>query len=290
MKVAVTGSTGFTGKHLVRELARRGHSVSALLRPSSDISSVKALLSSSHVCDLTDPASMTAALDGVDALINVVTLGTGLGPPIVRAAEAAGIPRVIFTSTTGIYTTLNPASKGVRLAAERIIDESALAYSILRPTMIYGTPGDRNMWRLITWINRTSVVPLIGDGQHKQQPVHVEDLAWALCQAAESPSTARRAYNISGGSILTFRDVIDTIADGLQRRIWKLRLPLGPIHGVVRTLERMGIRSPVKSEQLLRLNEDKVFPHLEASRDFEYKPRSFTEGIRSEIGFLTNRD
>lgn len=286
MKIAVTGASGFTGSHLVRELSERGHAVSALVRPSSDLGAIRKHLAETRVCDLSDGDSIAAAIEGCDSMINVVTLGTGLASPLVDAARRAGIRRVVFTSTTGIFTTLNPASKEIRLEAERTIQESSLAYTIIRPTMIYGTPRDRNMWRLITWINRSRFVPVAGAGEHKQQPVHVEDLAWALAEAAEKNTTERKSYNISGGSVLTFNEVVDTIAHHLGRRVWKVRLPLRPMYSSVHAIERLGFRAPIKSEQLLRLNEDKAFPHIEATHDFGYNPRPFYEGARTEVGYL----
>lgn len=286
MRIAVTGATGFTGTHLVRELSARGHDIRALIRPSSDVSAVRERISESVACDLSDESSVAQALDGIECLINVVSLGTGLADPLVRAAQVAQVPRTVFTSTTGIFTTLNPASKQIRLNAEKTIEDSSSSWTILRPTMIYGTPGDRNMWRLIRSIRRIPVVPVVGSGEHTQQPVHVGDLAWALAEAAESSVARGKAYNVSGGTVLTFKEVLDTIAKHLGKRIYKVRLPLGPMHAIVSTSERWRLRLPVKSEQLLRLNEDKSFSHELATADLGYAPRSFDEGIRSEIQFL----
>lgn len=289
MKVAVTGATGFTGRHLVKELASRGHDIRALVRPSSDVSPIREVISASIACDLSDTESVARALEGADCVISVMSLGTGLADPLLESMHLAGISRGVFTSTTGIFTTLNPASKQIRLNAESSIEASGLTWTILRPTMIYGTPGDRNMWRLISWIRRMPFVPVVGSGEHTQQPVHVEDLAWVLAEAAESGASAGKSYNISGGSVLTFREVVDTIAHHLGKRVLKLHLPLGPMHAAVRGAERTGLRLPVKSEQLLRLNEDKSFSHAPAAEDLGYAPRSFDEGIRSEVRFLTER-
>jgi nucleoside-diphosphate-sugar epimerase len=286
MRVAVTGASGFTGTHLVRELVRRGHTVRALVRGSSDLSEIEAYVEKSMVCDLASADSIAAALEGAEALINVVTLGTGLAPSLIEAAEQTGVRRCVFTSTTGIFTTLNPASKAIRLDAERAIEGSALDYTILRPTMIYGTPRDRNMWRLIRWLHRWPMVPVAGAGTHKQQPVHVDDLAWALSEVLTAPPTIRKAYNVSGGSVITFNEVVDTIAKHLGKRIGKVRVPLRPVYASIRAVEKLGIGAPVKSEQLLRLNEDKAFPHDDAGRDFGYAPRTFDQGIGSEVTFL----
>ena len=87
---------------------------------------------------------------------------------------------------------------------------SSLNYTILRPTMIYGTSRDRKMCRLIRYLARWSVLPVIGIGEHLQQPVYVADVAAAVLQAIESAATIGRAYNLSGGTVLTFNKVVDT--------------------------------------------------------------------------------
>ena len=66
---------------------------------------------------------------------------------------------------------------------------------IVRPTMIYGTPGDRNMIRLVEWINRWPVLPVFGDSRSLQQPVHVKDVAWAGVKCLVTPATIHRQFN-----------------------------------------------------------------------------------------------
>ena len=179
MRVLVTGATGFTGPYVVREFLNRGASVRCFVRPSSETSALP--LDSIEVAqgDLGDTVSLTAALSGVDVLANIASLGFGHAPSIIGAARAAGVARAIFISTTAIFTSLNAGSKSVRVAAEAAIAESGLAYTILRPTMIYGSPRDRNMWSLVQFLRKWPVVPIVGSGQYLQQPVFVADVAAA---------------------------------------------------------------------------------------------------------------
>ncbi|HMV30162.1 MAG TPA: NAD(P)H-binding protein, partial [Anaerolineales bacterium] len=148
MKVLVTGGTGFTGSRLIPLLLKNGIQVRALVRPTSNRSPLSVLTVEWVTGDLADAESFTAALRGVDALVNIASLGFGHAESIVRAAKEAGVKRGLFISTTAIFTQLNAGSKSIRLAAEEAIQASGLEYTILRPTMIYGSPRDRNMWRL----------------------------------------------------------------------------------------------------------------------------------------------
>src|ERR1700716_3066834 len=98
--------------------------------------------------------------------------------------------------STAVNTSLNAPSKSIRLAAEATIRGSGLAYTILRPTMIFGSSRDRNICRLVRYLNRWPVIPIFGDGEHLQQPVYVADLASAICQSLESETAIGQTYNI----------------------------------------------------------------------------------------------
>jgi len=286
MKVLVTGGTGFTGSRVAPLLLQNGFEVRCLTRPSSDRAPLSTLTVEWVTGDLSDAESLTAALRGMDALVNIASLGFGHADSILGSMKEAGVKRGIFVSTTAIFTQLNAGSKSIRLAAEEAIHASGLDYTILRPTMIYGSNRDRNMWRLIRLLRITPVMPIFGDGESLQQPIFVDDVAQAVLLALKTNDTIGRSYNIAGKEPLTYNQVIDTVAAALGKRVWKLHLPYMPIVRLLQFTERIGLRLPIKAEQVLRLNEDKSFSYEEAKRDFGYRPRSFEEGIRSEISKL----
>ncbi|MFM8427836.1 MAG: NAD-dependent epimerase/dehydratase family protein [Chloroflexota bacterium] len=282
MKVLVTGATGFTGSRLVPLLLKNGFEVRVFVRPTSDRSPLSPLEVEWVTGDLANPESFTAALRGVDALINIASLGFGHAESILKSMKEAGVKRGLFISTTAIFTQLNAGSKSVRLAAEEAIRASGLDYTILRPTMIYGSKRDRNMWRLIRLLRITPIMPIFGDGESLQQPIFVDDVAGAVLLALQTDATIGKSYNIAGKAPLTYNQVIDTVASTLGKRVWKLHLPYMPIVRMLQFTERMRIRLPIKAEQVLRLNENKAFSYEEAQRDFGFNPRSFEEGIGLE--------
>ncbi len=283
MKVLVTGATGFTGSRLIPLLLQNGFQVRALTRPTSDRTPLSALKVEWVIGDLSDAQALTVALRDVDALVNIASLGFGHAYNIIASAKAAGVKRGIFISTTAIFTQLNAGSKSVRLAAEEAVQASGLDYTILRPTMIYGSPRDRNMWRLIRLLKVTPVMPIFGDGESLQQPIFVDDVAQAVLLALQNDAAIGKSYNIAGKVPLTYNQVIDTVALALRKRIWKLHIPYMPIVRALQFTEQMNIRLPIKAEQVLRLNEDKSFSYADAQRDFGFSPRSFEEGIGIEI-------
>ena len=289
MTVAVSGANGFTGRFVCLELQRRKIPFLAVLRPGSDASWMAARDIPVRYADLTESHQLAEQLRGCRALLNVASIGFGAAPAILDACHSAAVLRAVFVSTTAIFTQLNASSKTVRQAAEAAILASGLETTILRPTMIYGTPDDRNMIRLVQWINRWPVLPVFGNGRSLQQPVHVIDVAWAVVESLDSSATIHRQFNISGAKSLSFNNIIDLTSKALNRKVLRLHIPAWPVLFVLDVMEQLGSIMPIKAEQIRRLNEDKVFSHAEAHEVFGYRPISFQEGIFQEVRIFQER-
>lgn len=288
MRLLVTGGSGFTGRHFLRQAVAAGHDVVALARSDQAAQVVRVAGATPVAADLDDPASVDVAFaGGAECLVNIASLGFGHADVIVAAAEEAGIARAVFVSTTAVTTNLPAPSKRVRLAAEQTIHASGLDWTIMRPTMIYGAPGDRNLSRLLQLLRRTPIVPLPGGGARLQQPVHVEDLAAALLSAATSPAAVQQTYDIAGPEPLTFRDLVLEAGAAVGRRPRLVPVPLQPAVVLLRQYESLARQPKLKAEQLERLAEDKAFSIEPASRDLGYRPRSFRDGIRAEAAALS---
>jgi nucleoside-diphosphate-sugar epimerase len=281
--ILLTGATGFLGEFVLEELVQKGHEVTCFIRNTSNLDKIKQLNVNYVYGELDDYKSIREALKGKDALVNIASLGFGHAPNIVNACEELDVKRSIFVSTTGIFTKLNPDSKGIRLNAEKLIKESSLDYTIIRPTMIYGTPRDRNMWRLIKYLKRLPVLPILGSGTYLQQPVYVKDLASVIVSAYENTVSIKKAYNISGATALTYNDVVDITGKTLGKKVIKMHIPMKLSYSLLKMYENVSKNPKLKAEQVLRLNENKDFSYQEAKQDLGYNPLSFEEGIKLEI-------
>ena len=283
LRILVTGGSGFLGGYVLREAARRGHRTVALARSAAAAAAVTALGALPVTGDLDDADSLTNAFRAkrYDVLVNLASLGFGHAPTIVTEAEIAGIPRAVFVSTTAVTTTLAARTKRVRLAAEQRIRASRLEWTILRPTMIYGDPGDRNLSRLLPLLCRAPVLPVPGGG-HLQQPVHAADVADAVLAAAERPPAAGHTYDVAGPEPITFSELLRTSASVVASRTRFVPVPLSPIVAAARGYEWLSRNPRIRVEQLRRLAEDKAFAIDDAVRDLDYAPRPFADGIRAE--------
>ena len=281
--VLVSGANGFTGRFVCRELQRRKIPFIALLRPGRDAAWLSSQQIPVRFADLNNPIELAAALQGCRALLNVASIGFGAVPSILQACEAVGVSRAVFVSTTAIFTKLNAGSKAVRLAAEADIQASGLNWTILRPTMIYGTPADRNMIRLLQWLERWPLLPIFGTGRSLQQPVHVTDVAWAVVEVLDQTASYGRAFNISGAAPLTYNEVVQVAAGALGKQARLLHLPAALFIRILQFTERFGLKLPIKAEQIQRLNEHKAFDHQDAAEVFGFSPISFSQGIQQEV-------
>ena len=195
MRILVTGATGFTGKRVLPLLVGQGD-VRCFVRPSSNVQIIKQYGYRIDYGDLSDQPSLDRAMAGCEILVNIASLGFGHAPGIIKTAEESGIKRAVFISTTALFTQLNAKSKSVRREAEDRVKASKLDWTLLRPTMIYGAPEDRNMIRLIRFLDRYPIIPVFGTGDYLQQPVHVKDVAKSIAAVLLNNNTIHYEYNM----------------------------------------------------------------------------------------------
>jgi uncharacterized protein YbjT (DUF2867 family) len=288
MKLLVLGGSGFLGGYVLRAAAARGHQVLALAR-----SPQAARVVASHGAqpirgDLDEGRQLDEAFAAArgHALVCLASLGFGHAPGIVAAAEEAGVPRAVFVSTTAVTTALHPPTKQVRLTAEEQIRGSGLDWTILRPTMIYGAAGDRNLSRLLSLLHRAPVLPVPGTGGCLHQPVHVADVAGAVLAAVERTAAVGSRYNVAGPEPVAFAELLRTCARAVGSRTRLVPVSLGPLVTLARGYERLSRHPRIRAEQLLRLGEDKAFDIDDAVRDLGYAPRPFADGIGAEARAL----
>lgn len=282
-KIIVTGANGFTGRFVCQELIERNIPFSVILRPGTDYQWFKEQNILIFYADINSRSQLSEALIGSYTLINIASIGFGAAKTILAACKLSSVKRVIFISSTSLFTKLNAKSKKLRIEAENLIKKSDLNWTIFRPTMIYGSPDDRNMIKLIRWIDKRPLIPIFGKGNCLQQPIFVKDLAWAIVEVIDNKKTLKNIYNLSGKEPISFNQIINIISKNLKKKPIKIFLPYHFAARILSFVEFLGINFFIKSEQIMRLNEDKNFSHSKAEKTFGFRPKKFSDVISIEI-------
>ena len=281
MHYVISGTTSGTGERVITRLKEKvgAENISCLVRPTSNVAHLRALGLRCHVGDVTNAESLRALLDRDSVYIDMTH--PKHYHKSLQAVKSAGVERAFFVTTTGIYSKYNQFSDAYK-HNEELIRASGITYTILRPSMIYGSMRDKNMNRLIRFLARSPVFPLFGAGRSLMQPVFVDDLAGGIVRAIGDVGTENQEYNLAGPRGIAFRGIVDTIARALNRRVALLNIGLPLAAGIARVAQHAP-GFPITHEQVLRLLEDKVFDISKARKELDYQPRSFADGIGCEI-------
>lgn len=284
MKALLTGATGLLGGALLDLLLQEGHEVRCLVREGSrnvsrlDPSQVEVFRGNASSAD-----DLQRALAGADALLHVA--GIEHAPSVVEAVRAAGVSRLVIVGSTSAHSAYEFRS-GPKKEMEGVVRGSGLDWTIVRPTMIYGSERDKNVHRLLRFLDRFPVFPVFGPGTNLWQPVFHEDCARGVYEALVRPAAVGRSYDLPGADPLAYLDLVKTAAGSLGKEPRIVHLPIEPVRKALAAAEKLRLPLPVKSEQVLRLREDKAYPYDDARRDLDYAPRPFSEGIKLEVARL----
>jgi len=263
MLLALTGATGFIGQYLLQEMPKRGHRVRALLRRPT---SVPIQATSAVVGDLARPLNMSAALEGVDAVIHSAglvhatsgvpeddfrLLNTEATIGLARAARRAGVRRFVFLSsiraqcgpTAGTVLTESAEPKPTdaygrsKLAAARGLAELDLDWVALRPVLVYGPGVKGNMAQMMRFARSRFPLPL-ASLRARRSLLALENLLAAIETVLAAPGTLRRVFIAADPQALTVAEMIAALRAGLGRQPNVFPLPPGVLEILLRAVGR----------------------------------------------------
>lgn len=214
-------------------------------------------------------------------------------PRYVSGLARCGVSRLVALSSTSRYAKLTSTEASERALAQRWADaeeamistceQFSIAWTILRPTLIYGEGRDRNVSDIARIIRRFGLFPVIGAARGLRQPVHADEVALACLQVLETEQARRRDYNVSGGETLSYREMVERIYSSLGKKPRIVSMPPAVFRGVMRIgakLPRFRHWTPAMAD---RMNQDLVFDHSAASRDWGYAPGPFRPKFDSRL-------
>lgn len=289
MKLLITGANGHSGKLFLKNLSttnlKKYEEIHIIVRnddldrfiEESGLNIIK------HKGDLTDVQFLTEVTRNIDTILHIA--GIQMSQNLFEAAINNKVNWIIAVHTTGRYSQFKMASEEyINIEDNLLILRDEINITILRPTMIYGSSRDRNMYKLIKFIDKSPVFPIFGNGNNLMQPVTATDLAIAYQQVLDNAEVCKNQnYNLSGKYPIKYKELIKTVASKLDKNIILLPIPIKLSYYAVLVGNRILPKFPLNEEQVLRMKEDKDFTHLKAKRDFGYSPMSFDEGIESEV-------
>jgi NADH dehydrogenase len=292
MKIFIGGGTGFVGGHLCRELLSKGHQLRLLVhgRRGEENGGIEYVAG-----DVTAAADCAAGATGCDAVINLVGIireypARGVTFPrlhveatgnMLAAAQENGIRRYLQMSALGSRPGAVSGYHRSKYAAEELVSTSGLDYTIFRPSLIFG-PEDAFVNMLAGFIRNFSVVPVIGDGRYRLQPIAADDVARCFALSLEKTETIGKAYSICGPDRLNYLEIVDTVAKALGRSlVLKMKNPLVLMQFVTPLLEKFPFY-PVTSDQITMLLEESICDGSWQDT-FGFKPVGFEEGIRAYL-------
>lgn len=295
MKVLVTGAAGFLGSAVVRLAREQGHEVRALVRPSSDVSALDLAPDQIAVGDLSHPASLAAAAEGMQAVIHcaAATSETASDPRhfeavniegtrnLLAAAEQAGARRWIQISSMSAHESMPSHYGRTKFEADKLVRASSLDWTILQPSIIYG-PGERGLVaKTARMLRRLPVLPIIGPGTELIRPIHADDVALAALAALERPTSIKKTYMLGGADEVTLEQFMKLLAEraGLRRPV--VHIPIGLALFAARALGLIMKSPPVTADNVFGVKFVRRVKLCAAETDLDFKPRSLADGLRS---------
>jgi nucleoside-diphosphate-sugar epimerase len=252
------------------------------------------LANQSLVLDFTNPEAFRPGMAFENVIFcTPVWLGN---ERLFQHLKSLGMRRLVAFSSTSLFTKETSGNEAERGVVRQLLDGekstidfcrgNGVAWTILRPTLIYDEGQDENVSRIASTIRKLGFFPVCPPASGLRQPVHARDLAVAALKALRSKPAEGHAYNLAGGESLTYRAMVARIFDAMGRRPAIVALPEGAwrlMFGVLRGIQpHRDLKQNL--DMVLRMNRDLWFDSAQATRDFGYTPEPFKPNFTAASG------
>jgi NADH dehydrogenase len=297
--ITVFGGTGFLGRRLVLRLAAGGASLRVAVRHPDPAPSALRTAGLNQItlfsADVRNQASVAAAVAGADAAVNAVSAYVEKGgvsfaavhergaETVAREAAAAGVARLVLVSGIGADPKSGSPYIRARGRGELAVQQAFPGATIVRPGAMFG-PGDALFGTLADLARLLPVLPLIGGGRTRLQPVYVEDVAEAVARMFADPGTAGQTYELAGPGVYTMRELVKITLRLIGRRRLLVPVPFAVAMVQARLFERLP-SPPLTTSQVDLLRTDNVVSGaLPGFRELGIEPKGVEEVVPTYIG------
>jgi len=271
--VTVFGGSGFVGRHVVRALVKRGYRVrvavrrpdlAGFLQPLGTVGQIHAVQA-----NLRYPESVAAAVKGAAAVVNLVGIlqeggrqsfsgvQAGGARAVAQACAAAGITRLVQVSAIGAARDSASLYARSKAEGEAAVQAAVPGAIVLRPSIVFG-PEDAFFNRFASLARMLPMLPLIGGGETKFQPVFVGDVAEAVARAVEGRVPEGRIYELGGPEVKSFRELLAYICEVIDRKRLLVPLPFPLARIQARLFETVDMLTMGLLPDALKLTRDQV--------------------------------
>jgi NADH dehydrogenase len=200
---------------------------------------------------------------------------------VLEAARRAGVGRYLQMSALGSRPDAVSAYHQTKWRAEESVRGSGLKWTIFRPSLIFG-PHDAFITMLASQLRLAPVMPVIGSGSYRLQPIQADDVARCFALALEMPETIGQTYELCGRDRLSYEALVDMIAAALGRSApWKPHIPLALMKLIIPFMQKIP-QFPITMDQLQMLLEESICGN-EWQQVFGFEPRGLQDGIAEYV-------
>jgi len=293
--IFLTGATGYIGSHLLERFVAQRVPVRCLVLPGDARSPVGAGVEVVRG-DVEHLGSFAPHGQGVEAIVHCAALMPPSPADRIRAVNLRGTANVIafarqwgirrlvyFSAVSAAYGEKNCYGRS-KAEAEALLAGSGLAFTILRPTMVYGRGGGRHFMKLVGLLRSLPLLPIVGTGGALLQPVWIDDVVTAVERVLGEPRAIGRCYGVSGGTIVRFDQFADLILARVGRRLLKVRVPLWACKAAASVLTACTPATFFSPEAVLGLSQHAHLDHGPLREDCGYSPIAIEAGLDRALG------
>lgn len=282
-RVLVMGATSQIGFFLLPLLNARGLEVTPVTRGST---TTRIAACQTAIRYIHDSGDLRVGLNDRSPFDTAIALTPLLSiPRRIPQLSTLGVRRLIAFGTTGRFYKSNSSDRREReeieniIAAEIELEEACrrhqISWTLFRPTLVYGCGMDRNVMFIARCVERFGLFPIVGAAKGLRQPVHAEDIAHVCLSAIQNPIAQNRAYNLSGGSTLSYRQLVDSVFKHLNKPARMIRIPLPLFRSIISLAKVLPSLQNLSVDMAARMNIDMCFDHTDATGDLGFSPRPF---------------
>jgi uncharacterized protein YbjT (DUF2867 family) len=297
--VVVFGGGGFLGRRLLDRLTAEGMTVRVAVRHPDHVRFDLRSMGFDRVtvipADVRDRASLAAALVEADAAVNAVSTYVEKGgvtfdavhvqgaENVAREAAAAGVARLVLVSGIGADPDSSSPYIRARGRGELVVRQAFPGATIVRPGAMFG-PGDALFGTLADLARLLPILPLIGGGYTRLQPVFVEDVAEAIASILGDPGTVGRTYELAGPRVYTLRELVSMTLYLMGKRRLLIPVPFAVAEIQARLFEFLP-NPPLTTGQVDLLKADNVASgSLPGFQELKIQPKPIEKVVSTYIG------